>query len=285
MSEGVPISFFESVFLGIVQGVTEFLPISSSGHLVILQTLLGKDEPQLLFDVMLHVGTLAAIFIVFRKDIADMARTVFGIAGGAERNERTGVWMPIAIVVGCVPTALIGIVFSEQFERMFASMTAAGAGLTITGLVLISTVWRNKASAEAEYDSPKRIGIGQALLIGTAQGLAIFPGVSRSGATIAAALLLGVERETAARFSFLLAIPAILGALAFELRNFFPAGHSASVAAGMTAMLSGAIVAAITGIIALKFLLGIVRKGKISLFAYYCWALGVLAISYGIFGG
>ena len=122
-------------------------------------------------------------------------------------------------------------------------------------------------------------------MIGTAQGLAILPGVSRSGTTIVVALLLGIERELAARFSFILAIPAILGALVFELRDFSPARGSGSEEVGATAMLLGASAAAVTGIIALRFLLGVVRKGKLSLFAYYCWALGLLAIGYGILRG
>ncbi len=262
------------MILGVVQGATEFLPISSSGHLVILQTLFGA-EPGLLFDVMLHVGTLAAIIIVFRKDLARLAR-----AGADARSDR---WMLSAIAAGCVPTALIGVAFSEQFERMFTSMTAAGIGLMATGLILMCTAWRNKWLSDDGGRSYERINIGQALLIGTAQGLAIIPGVSRSGATIAVALLLGVERELAARFSFLLAVPAILGALAFELKDYRSAASPGG--AGAAAMLLGPLVAAVVGVFALKLLLEIVRKGRISLFAYYCWALGLLAIGYGIFKG
>jgi len=282
LSEGVPISLFECLFLGIVQGVTEFLPVSSSGHLVIFQVLLGQDEPQLLFDVMLHAGTLVAILAVFRKDIADLTRTVLGAAGIGKPADRPATWLPVAIVVGCVPTGVIGVAFSEQFERLFASTTAAGTGLMITGAILISTLWRKGAGSEGPENLSSRIAIWQALLIGVAQGLAIFPGISRSGTTIAVALLLGVERELAARFSFLLAIPAIAGALVFELKDYAPPAASAT---SMGVMLCGAVIAAITGVLALKLLLGIVRKGQISLFAYYCWALGLLAIGYSVFKG
>jgi undecaprenyl-diphosphatase len=268
-----------------VQGATEFLPVSSSGHLVILQVLFGQDEPQLLFDVMVHVGTLVAIFVVFRKDIADLLRTAFAVVGIGETEGRTGRWMPVAIAVGCVPTALIGVTFAEQFERLFASMTAAGSGLIVTGLILMSTVWKGKSSSEAGAGGSTQIGLGQALLIGTAQGLAIFPGVSRSGTTIAVALLLGVERELAARFSFLLAIPAVIGALAFELKGYSPAAHSGAGIAGMFIMMTGAIFAAVTGIFALTLLMNIVRRGRLSSFAYYCWAIGGLAIWHGIFRG
>ncbi len=284
-----------------MQGITEFLPISSSGHLVILQSLLGQDEPRLLFDVMLHVGTLVAIFIVFRESIAEIVREAFGLLRPAKESSRADAWMPVAVIVGCLPTAVIGVVFADWFKRLFASSMAAGVGLMITGVILMSTSWRNgrnasKGGAPSEEDTPKgegqpagRIGVGQALLIGTAQGLAIIPGISRSGTTIAVALLLGIERELAARFSFILAIPAVLGALAFELKDYFPidgaGGGAETGAVGAASMLLGAVAAAVVGIIALKLLLGIVRKGKISLFAYYCWALGLLVICHGIFKG
>jgi undecaprenyl-diphosphatase len=252
---------------------------------VILHALFGQEEPQLVFDVMVHVGTLVAIFVVFRKDIADLLRTALALVGiGADEN-RSGWWMPVAIIVGCIPTALIGVMFAEQFERLFASTTAAGSGLIVTGMILMSTMWKGKSSTENGAGPLGQVGIGQALAIGTAQGLAIFPGVSRSGTTIAIALLLGIERELAARFSFLLAIPAILGALVFELKDYAPTAHSGAETAGLGVMLVGAIFAAITGIFALIFLMNVVRKGRLSLFAYYCWAIGLLAICYSLFRG
>ena len=283
MSEGAPISLVESVILGFVQGATEFLPISSSGHLVILQNLFGMQESQVLFDVMLHVGTLAAIMAVFRKDIGELLRAAGGIVAGRKPGTQSVDNMLAGIVVGCVPTALIGIAFSDAFERMFTSMTAAGIGLLITGLVLMSTVLRKKASGDAGPDSSHRIQFAHALLIGTAQGLAITPGISRSGATIAVALILGVERELAARFSFLLSIPAVLGALAFELRDYSPGAGSESVS--IAVIFSGMVVAVFVGIVALRILLRIVKQGRISLFAYYCWAVGLLAITLGILKG
>jgi undecaprenyl-diphosphatase len=284
-SEGAPISFLESVILGIVQGATEFLPISSSGHLVILHALFGQDDPQLIFDVMVHVGTLIAIFAVFRKDIGDLLRTALALAGIGSPENRSGWWMLAAIVAGCIPTALIGVMFAERFERLFASTTAAGGGLIVTGLILMSTAWKGKSGSESGAAPVTRIGLGRALAIGTVQGLAIFPGVSRSGATIAVALLLGIERELAARFSFLLAIPAILGALVFELKDYAPAAYSGAKIAGPGDLLAGATCAAVTGIFALIFLMNIVKKGRLSFFAYYCWAVGLLAICFGIFRG
>jgi undecaprenyl-diphosphatase len=252
-----------------------------------LQTLFGKGEPQLLFDVMLHVGTLVAIGVVFKDDLARLLRaaTSFVVPGNAgEPADTRTLW---AILAGSIPTALIAVSFSEQFERLFGSITAAGGGLLMTGLILICTAFRGKPhDGKGDGDGVSRdVGIGRALAIGVAQGLAIFPGVSRSGATIAVALLLGVERETAARFSFLLAVPAVLGALVFELKDYQFGGAAASETTGASAMLAGALVAAVTGIVALKLLLGVVRRGKISLFAYYCWGLGLLAIGYGIIKG
>jgi undecaprenyl-diphosphatase len=285
LREDASISVIKALILGFVQGVTEFLPISSSGHLVILQNLFGMAEPQVFFDVMLHVGTLAAIFVVFRKEIGELVRDSLGTVFGRRPSGQSGGHMLTSIVVGCIPTALIGIVFSKQFERMFASMTAAGFGLLLTGVILMGTEWKGMRPADSESCGSDRIRLAHALLIGTAQGLAIFPGISRSGTTIVVALLLGVERELAARFSFLLAIPAILGALALELKGTMSAAHAVSETAGMTATLFGTAIAAIIGIIALRILLRVVRGGRISLFAYYCWLVGFVAIVFGLVRG
>ena len=285
MSEPHPISLLESIILGFVQGATEFLPVSSSGHLVIIQNLFGVQGSIVLFDVMVHVGTLAAIVLVFRKDIADLVNVVINILTGKIANDTAERSVVAGIVIGSIPTAFIGLAFSDQFKQLFSSMTAAGIGLLFTGLILMSTIIRRSAGSNTEAREGGHIQFTQALLIGVAQGLAITPGVSRSGTTIAVALLLGVERGLAARFSFLLAIPAILGALALELRDHFQAVAAVPAHTDTTVMLIGAVVAAVTGIFALKFLLRIVRHGKISLFAYYCWALGAIAIVLGIMRG
>jgi undecaprenyl-diphosphatase len=261
-----------------VQGITEFLPVSSSGHLVIFQALFGMKEPQVLFDVMLHVGTLAAILIVFKNDVAELLRSTVRIARTCKLGNGDAERMLAAILVGCVPTALIGVLSADQVEQMFASTTAAGIGLVITGLILIATFWRN--TAESIGPVTNRVGYFQALVIGAAQGIALVPGISRSGTTIAAALLLGVPRELAARFSFLLAVPAIVGAVLFEMKDYAPAGP-ASNHVGLAAMLVGTLVAALSGILALMVLLRVVKRGKLSNFAYYCWAVGLLAIALG----
>jgi len=267
------------------------------------------SEPQILFDVMLHIGTLAAIAAVFGKDINGLLRTAFRMISMRALDDEPGGRMLIAIAAGCVPTAVIGVLFAEQFEHLFSSMTAAGVGLLITGFILMSTAWKKKQTQDAQENAhqtalpvgencvgarravpaceessqlTQHVSVLQALIIGTAQGIAIAPGVSRSGATIAVALLLGVPRELAARFSFLLAIPAILGALAFEVKDTIGGAPIDSQSPGIAATVSGTIIAAITGIIALLLLLRIVKNGRISLFAYYCWALGILAIALDI---
>ncbi|MBI4832985.1 MAG: undecaprenyl-diphosphate phosphatase [Candidatus Lindowbacteria bacterium] len=292
-----------------MQGVTEFLPVSSDGHLVIFQNLFGMTEPQVLFDVMLHMGTLAAILIVFRKEVGELIRAALRIVldrkVGDDPNER----MLLSIAVGCIPTAIIGVVFADQFERMFASVVAAGIGLMITGVFLASTLLKKNRAAQAVVghsdfsniacSAPaeiavsasgepgtkalfsKTVPLGYALLIGTGQGLAIAPGISRSGTTIAIALLLGVDRELAARFSFLMAIPAILGAFLFEMRDYSSLTNGGE-AVGGGAILLGTLAAMAMGIVALKLLLNVVKRGRISLFAYYCWAVGVIAIAVGI---
>ncbi len=268
-----------------MQGVTEFLPVSSSGHLVILQNLFGMVEPQLLFDVLLHVATLAAILVVFREDIGELARAGLRIV-------REKAWdqpedrLLIAIAVGCVPTALIGVGFSEHFRWLFASITAAGIGLLVTGFLLMGTWWTCRGrDTETRRDNPGTVSLFQALAIGAAQGLAIAPGVSRSGSTIAVALLLGLPRELAARFSFLLSIPAIIGALIFEQRAFLLPGAMSTPQPVTASMIAGAIVAAGAGIVSLIVLLGVVKRGRIFLFAYYCWLIGVLAIVLGVTRG
>lgn len=282
-----------------MQGITEFLPVSSDGHLVIFQNLFGMTEPHLLFDVTLHMGTLAAILFVFRKDVAQLIRAALRVVVNRKLGDDPDERMLLSIAVGCIPTAIIGVAFESQFEQLFASMKAAGIGLIITGLFLISTLFRKASRAQSQpslsQDSTDAAGCApakaysvpllHALLIGTGQGLAIAPGISRSGTTIAIALLFGVERESAARFSFLLAIPAILGAFVFEMKDYSPAARGGPQAVGAGAILLGTLVALLTGIIALNLLLRVVKRGKISGFAYYCWAVGLAAIAVGIIKG
>lgn len=260
----------EAAVLGIVQGLTEFLPVSSSGHLVLGQRLLGVQEPSLLFDVAVHVGTLIAVLAVFRQDLWEMAQGLWQ-RGPEGRRGRRLIWL---VAVGSVPTAIIGLVFKDHFEAMFSSTLTVGISLLITGSLLMVT-----GIVPVGRRGTERTGAGRALIIGIAQGTAITPGISRSGATIATALLLGVDRKLAALYSFLLSIPAILGALALQLRDV-----GSSPASPWGILVLGGAVAGVTGYAALRILLRVVQAGRLHWFAPYCWALGLAALAWSFWG-
>lgn len=252
----------ETIILGIVQGLTEFLPISSSGHLVLFQNLLGFQEPELLLDVSLHLGTLLAVIIYFRSDLMEMAKAL------AHREFKS----PYAslflwVIIGCIPTAIIGLVFRDSLEGLFGSVTLVGFMLSATGIIVALD-----RVIPGHYTTRMQVGLFTALAIGTAQGLAIIPGISRSGATIICGMVCGMNREMAARFSFLLSIPAIIGAMGLQL------DLEAVQRVGFVPLMSGFITATLVGILALKLLMGMVRKGHLYYFAPYVWAVGLAVI-------
>ena len=266
----------ESIILGIVQGITEFLPISSSGHLVVLQGFFGVEGPRLFFNVMLHVGTLIAILIVFWKDIREIPR---GILAAWERNHgmdgfASALWrsphgrLVILIIVGSVPAGLMGLVFEEAFSRLFSSPLLAGCMLLVTGTVLWFTKGRPSRSKGMD-----KMGIIDALIVGLGQGFALIPGISRSGITISFGLFRGMEREWSGRFSFLLAIPAILGALLVEFR--MPSELNGDEAVSIVV---GTVVAIVVGYLSLRTLMHLVRRGNLAAFSYYCWGIGAFTI-------
>ena len=267
----------ETFFLGIVQGLTEFLPISSSGHLVLFQNMLGFKEPQLLLDCSLHIGTLLAVCLYFRSDLKKMAAEIWQYAALALKGRSQSGEVDLKndnnfflwILVGSVPTGIIGLVFKTPLERAFGSVSMVGMMLITTGIIVAATRLIPKG-----YGTQKQVGLLVALAVGTAQGLAIIPGISRSGATIVCGLLLGLEREAAARFSFLLSIPAIIGALAIQLNA------EALGKVGFVPLLFGFGSSALVGLLALKLLMGMVKKGHLYYFAPYCWAVGLFTIIY-----
>ena len=272
--------WIEAVILGVVQGLTEFLPVSSSGHLVLFQHLFGLMEPELLFDICVHVGTLVAVLAVFYKDVLALLKTLVRTPGlirevGGIRalfDTHSEFRLMVMIVLGCIPTALLGIVFSKMAEQLFGTVWLVGAALMITGTFLWFT--RNCRT----FGRPiKEMQLKDAFMIGLVQGLAIVPGISRSGATISAALYLGVDRELAGRFSFLLAIPAILGALALGLD-----GEAFQTHLPMGKILVGSLAAAGVGYVALVVLMKLVRKGQLYRFAPYCWLIGAVALAFSI---
>jgi len=271
----------QTVLLGIIQGLTEFLPVSSSGHLVLFQNLFGLKEPELLFDICLHAGTLLAVLIVFFKEISQIIITLFKIPSMAKYSGgfrplfdlNTDVRMAVLIVIGSIPTAALGLLFREIADRLFGSTLIVGLMLIITGFVL----WLTRRII-VNGRPLKKMTIKDALVIGFIQGMAIIPGISRSGSTIATALFLGVNREVAGRYSFLLSIPAIVGAL---ILGFDDPGIGTSLSFGMIA--AGTVASAVVGWAALKFLLSVVKKGQLYRFAPYCWIVGLVTIVAGFF--
>ncbi len=264
----------EAVFLGIVQGLTEFLPVSSSGHLAIAQHCLPNfHQPGVLFDVLLHLGTLLAIIIYFRKEILSILSSLLpkpqrGLVPQEEATRKAYRNLAFFIVVGSLPAAGIGLGFEQQVIRLFSSIPLVGAMLIVTGMALfLAEIIPRRASGR------KRVGIGDALIIGLAQAFSIIPGISRSGLTIAAALLRGIDGEAAVRFSFLLSIPAILGAVALNLKNLdqVPSGET-------WAYIAGTLTAVIIGLASLWLLQKMVRLRRLRLFAYYCWVVGAAVL-------
>jgi undecaprenyl-diphosphatase len=253
----VLINLFQAITLGVLQGITEFLPISSDGHLVILGKLLGTSGPDNSFDVLLHLGTLCSICFVFFGDIVGVCKT---LAKPETRSLIRG------IMVASIPTAIIGLSLKGFVELSARSYIFVGFSLWVTGVLLFLT--RSRRTSEAG-----RFTLWHAAAIGIAQGIAVLPGVSRSGSTLAIAILLGVNREFAGRFSFLIAIPAIAGAVAVKIPDF---GQFASEQWGI--MACATVVSGVVGVFSLKILLKMILKGSIYKFAYYCLVVGAISI-------
>jgi undecaprenyl-diphosphatase len=243
---------FKSGLIGIVQGLTEFLPVSSSAHLVFSQNLLGWSEPDIFFDVMLHFATLLAVLIFFRKDIIDVLKNPRSI---------------FLIILGTIPAGLIGLFARKYIVSFFSANIYPAVFLLITGFFLYLT---QKISRGEKY--MRKFSVPGVVLVGIAQSAALLPGISRSGITISTGMFLGWRKIDAVKFSFLLSIPAILGATIFELKEVSCAGIN------LPNVIAGCICAFISGLFALYLLLETVKKAKLHLFAYYCWFLGILIL-------
>lgn len=266
----------QAIIIGIVQGLTEFLPVSSSGHIAILQALFRLRDPGITFAVAVHIATLAAVLVAFWRDVVDI---VAGVIGGLfdvlTRRMRAGeVWRRnagfrtgILLLVGSLPAGLVGIVFKDAVERLFASLLAIGVMLLVTGTLLWLT---DRVTARGV--PVRELRASQALLIGLFQAAAVAPGLSRSGSTIAGGRLAGLSRDAAARFSFLLSIPAILGAALVDLKGLAGAYNLGSQ------LIVGMVAAAVVGYLAIRIVMRFVRSGKLRGFAYYCWAVGLAVI-------
>jgi undecaprenyl-diphosphatase len=255
-----------AALLGIVQGISEFLPISSDGHLVISETLLGVgEEGGLSFVIAVHLGSLVALLVFYRA-------RVLGLASGLLTRDAAALTHIAKLALGTLPAVVIGLTLKDRVEEAFRTPWLAGAGLLLTGVFLITTRrTQPRASALAPTNA-------QALAIGCAQALAILPGVSRSGSTIALALALGVAPLAAAEFSFLLGIIAIVGAAVLDLPDLLAAGSGSAAAP----MLLGAALAAISGLAALSVLRRVIASQRFHQFAYYCWAVGAAFLAYCI---
>ena len=248
-----------AALLGLVQGLTEFLPVSSSGHLVIFQNWLHEEHTPIVFDLVLHLGTLLPILWVYRLEVWNLIQSLVNNPTGSE--SRLAWW----IVLGSVPTAAIGLGFEDLFNEIFQTPSMVASAFFVTGSFLFATKYLSEGQRDQDSMTWK-----DALIIGTIQGLAITPGISRSGSTIAIAMLLGLKRDLAARYSFLLSIPAIVGGFVLKLDEL----NFNEISAGELA--SGFAVSALSGLVALQILLKLVNTGDFSKFSYYLWTIAVL---------
>jgi undecaprenyl-diphosphatase len=278
------LSMAKALILGALQGATEFLPVSSSGHLTIVQWLFGLgagDGELLAFDVCLHFGTLLAILVVFWREVWQMLVALLTWSAGEEVAPGTGMSgrqariLALLLILGTIPAAVVGPLLDDFFEGLFSNAIAAGAMLLVTGCILWSTRWARDGGVGAGAMTWWR-----ALVVGIAQAVAIIPGISRSGSTIAGGLWVGLSRDFAARFAFLLAIPAIAGASVFEFGKMQHFSREMAASA-----LAGTAVAAVVGFACIKWLLDVVRKGRVAWFAIYCWAVGAATIAYALLKG
>lgn len=276
------ISIIQASILGLVQGLGEFLPISSSGHLALLQKFFNVDGDKVIFfAVMLHLGTLISVFIVYWKDIFELLRELFyvfkdiftgkGLDISKNETRREG----FLILVATIPTAIIGILFEKVFESFYTSLIAIGVGLIITGTILFIAERNAGGNKRA-----KNMMFRNAVFIGIMQGIAIAPGVSRSGSTLFGGLVSRLDRAFAVKFAFLISIPSILGSVVLELPKALKEGFPLSL---WIPIIIGMIVAAISGLIAIKVMIKLVSNKKLTYFSLYTWALGIIAIILGIF--
>ncbi|MBI5504264.1 MAG: undecaprenyl-diphosphate phosphatase [Deltaproteobacteria bacterium] len=268
-------TYLQSIILGVIQGLTEFLPVSSDGHLVLAQEIFGLRPPNpVAFDVLLHAGTLVAVLGYFRDDLLKMTLALVGRGGADSAVRLRWIWL---LGLGTLPVAIFGGLFEDWFASTFDSLWWAGGGLLVTGTMLATVHGRGAIGRDSAAFTVK-----DALLMGSSQIVALLPGVSRSGSTLFAALTTGIERTTAARFSFLLSIPAIAGALVLKHRELLT---MADGQVPLPVLAAGPIAAAITGWFAIDVLMRAVRIGSLRGFAVYCWIVGLSALMWGVVNG
>ncbi len=253
------------IVLAVIQGLTEFLPVSSSGHLALAGIIMKVPDGDITFEIVVHLGTLMAVLAVYRRDLAELV-------SGLLRRQRESLVLAGLLFIGSIPAAAAGFLLADSIERAFENPLIVSIMLLVTGCVLFSTRFAGKGNR----DNPSITG---SLIVGISQAMALLPGISRSGFTISTGLFAGIKKEKAARFSFLLSIPAISGAAVLKL------GDAGSSGIEYSLLLTGFAVSAITGYAALRILLKFLRAGKFSVFAWYCWVLGLTGLTLSLTGG
>jgi undecaprenyl-diphosphatase len=259
-------SIIEAIILGIIQGLTEFLPVSSSGHLELAKVIMGDTsvpEESMMMTIVLHFATALSTIVIFRKELL---RIFKGLMQFKWNNE---LQFSLKIIISMIPAALVGVLLNDQIESFFGGKVMfVGGMLILTGILLFF--------ADKSKETNKPVGFGHAAIVGISQAIAILPGISRSGATIATSVLLGIDREKAARFSFLMVVPLILGKIAKMLLD----DEFSSDAIDVLPISLGFVAAFITGMIACSWMISIVKKSKLKYFSFYCFVVGFLAIGY-----
>lgn len=271
---------FQTLLMGLLQGLTEYLPVSSSGHLTIASTLFGIDgEENMLFTIMVHVATVLSTIVILGGEIWKIIKGMFGpLNAGAKGlnclnpDQR----YVLNILVSMIPIGIVGVFFKDQVEAIF------GSGMTIVGICLLVTALLLTFSYYARPRERESISLGHAFIIGLAQAIAVLPGLSRSGSTIATGLMLGEKKSNMAQFSFLMVIPPILGEALLDVLKMVK-GESLGAEIGWMPLTVGFLAAFISGCVACKWMIGIVKKGKLIYFAYYCGIAGVISLLYGLF--
>ena len=274
-------TYIQAAILGIVQGLAEFLPISSSGHLALLQYFFGVEaDSVLIFTVMMHVGTLVSVFIIYRKDIwaliLELIDTIKDLCTGKgpRINSSPMRRMGFMIIVATIPTALIGLIFEDFFESLYASIVSIAIGLIFTGIILFVAERMGKSDK-----GPMEMKWRHAIFIGVMQGIAICPGVSRSGSTLFGSLISGLKREFAVEFVFLISIPSILGSVVLEMPDALAEGMDASIAGPL---IVGVILSALSGIFAIKAMIKVVSNKRLIGFTIYVWIVAACVLGYSL---
>lgn len=274
---------FEALVLGIVQGLTEFLPVSSSGHLELAKWIMQDDslaKDSMLMTVFLHAATALSTMVIFRKEIGEILQGLWKFVGNFFRyvggrslvvNDET--WFSLKIILSMIPATFVGLFFEKEIEELFAkNILLVGLMLIVTGLLLFL--------ADRAKNTNKTVSFPSALIIGISQAIAILPGISRSGATISTSVLLGIDRERAARFSFLMVVPLILGKMAKDILD----GAFTTYTGGLTPLIVGFVAAFLTGLVACTWMIGLVKNSQLKYFSFYCFAVAIVSIAVYLLG-